>query len=280
MPQALSHAMPPTPPPTSEAEVARVAIVASDANDSATMMHLVEALGHTAVAVTDASEWLQSDSPLGRGPGAVAPLAVIVCHRRGHGALQPLVLSASGAGARVLAFTDGAGDESLVVAALEAGARQVFPLDESERVLAARLGAALRPLATQGVALLSVDPFEFDLARRNARLDGTELDLSPREFDLAYYLFDHRNRLITNAELLTSVWSLPQGIDSRRIDTAVCRVRRKMRLGADSGWVLRRFRREGYGLYRDSRDGARAMPEALPAGAERRGNDAPGDEEE
>ena len=53
---------------------------------------------------------------------------------------------------------------------------------------------------------------------------------------------------MATSELLTSIWSLPASMDTRRIDTAACRVRKKLRLNASDGWELNRIRRVGYRL--------------------------------
>ena len=247
------------PSPPADAPAGRVRVIAPDPGDREALGPL---LGRAGLEVG------YGDSVGPHRPDDPDLLAVVVWHRAGGQALVDLVRACTAYGTRVLAFTDSHA-EAVIVAALDAGARQVFRADEPERVLLARLGAALRQPVSRSPETLSIAPFAFDLARRQVRLREATLDLSPREFDLAYYLFEHRCRVVTNAELLTSVWSLPQSIDSRRIDTAVCRVRRKMHLGSDSGWVLRRFRREGYGLYPDSRDVAR--PGDAAGGAERRG---------
>lgn len=276
----MTHALTQMPPPSADpahVSAGSVSIVATDASDRALMVRVVESLGHAADAAAALPEAGEDDGIAGPVEDG-APVAFVVCHRRGDESLDALIRAAAGSGGRILAFTD-SDEEGVVVSALEAGARQVFALGESERVVRARLAAALRRPIAEGTSLLEIEPFGFDLARRAVLLHGDSLELSPREFDLAYYLFDHRGRVVTNAELLTSVWSLPQSIDSRRIDTAVCRVRRKMRLGVDSGWVLRRFRREGYGLYRDSRDGKREAATALPVVEDRRGRAVPEDDD-
>ena len=259
----MTSALPLSSPEQSATSAGRVRAVALESEDRATLARL---FGRAGVEV----EYVDSVGP--HGPADESVLAIAVWHRPGGETLAELVRAAAAAGARTLAFT-AANDEATIVAALEAGARQVFRTDESERVTLARIEAALRRPVSDQSPVLRVAPFTFDLARRLVLLDGEPLDLSPKEFNLAYYLFGHRGRVVTNAELLTSVWSLPHGIDSRRIDTAVCRVRRKMHLGSDSGWVLRRFRREGYGLYQDSRDVSRVGGAVEPWGEERRGAD-------
>jgi len=96
---------------------------------------------------------------------------------------------------------------------------------------------------------VEVEPFRFDLERRNIYLNNKLVNLSPKEYEFAYYLFVNRHRVVVNAELMMSVWSLPANMDARRIDTAACRVRKKLQLTENSsGWCLRRIRRVGYEL--------------------------------
>lgn len=178
--------------------------------------------------------------------------AIVLCHRDERDDSPVPRLPGRLRGLRMIVLSDRR-EEMFVVETLISGAHHVFDFNDPDTVLAARLDAGLRRHAETRDAALSIAPFRFDLTRHRAMLDSRPLDLSPREFDFAYYMFAHRGRLVTNGELLTSVWSLPQNIDTRRIDTAACRIRKKMQLDERTGWVLRRFRREGYGLYGDSR---------------------------
>ena len=178
--------------------------------------------------------------------------AVLLCHRASCSPLPVPRLPGRLRGLRMIVISDRR-DEPHLVEILSSGAHHVFDFNDADPVLGARLGAGLRRHSETRDAALSIAPFRFDLARHRVLLNARALDLSPREFDFAYYMFAHRGRLVSNAELLTSVWSLPQNIDTRRIDTAACRIRKKMELDERTGWVLRRFRREGYGLYGDTR---------------------------
>jgi len=97
---------------------------------------------------------------------------------------------------------------------------------------------------------MEVDPFTFDLEKRQVWLNKELVNLSPKEYEFANYLFSNRDRVVVNSELMTSVWSLPPAMDARRIDTAACRVRKKMQLDERTGWSLKRLRRVGYELRR------------------------------
>ena len=174
------------------------------------------------------------------------PHATIVCHRATTGAPRPTLPAVDGAG-RLVVLSDCTAEQA-VVEALEAGAHYYFDIAEPRPVLQARLSAALRSHARQFRRDLIVPPFRFELVERRAWCEGRLVDLSPKEFDLAFYLFSNRERAVGNRELMTAVWSLPRGMDGRRIDTAAYRVRKKLGLEGADGWRLKRLRRKGYRL--------------------------------
>lgn len=228
----------------------KVAVVACEDCDKQLMTQLLKKAGYKA-GIYDSVDSVTSTQ--------AEHSAMIFCHRdgsstTGNGVVSnfdlPSVLglpSVKGA-QRVVVFSDCKAEQT-VVNALEQGAHHFFDLAESPIVMQARLEAALRQHSLQANRILDVAPFKFNLERRNVYKDGKLINLSPKEYEFAYYLFANRHRVVINAELMTSVWSLPSSMDARRIDTAACRVRKKMQLAdASSGWCLRRIRRVGYEL--------------------------------
>lgn len=189
-------------------------------------------------------------------PGSGFPLATLVCHRASEVEPYPRLPGLEVRG-RIVVFSD-CMSEPVVVATLEAGAHHYFDITEPRPLLKARLAAALRSHARQLRCEVVVTPFHFDPRKRRVRHDGRAVALSPKEFDLAFYLFSHRGRVVGNQELMTAVWSLPRTMDSRRIDTAACRIRKKMGLDGRAGWRLRRLRGEGYLLVEPA---ARPLPD-------------------
>lgn len=138
--------------------------------------------------------------------------------------------------------------EETTVKFLQKGARHCIRVNEPDCILRARLEAALRVHPGTAQRSFSVGDIHFDIQKRRALRAGVEIDLSPKEFEFARYLFSNPDKIVGSAELMTSVWSLPVTMDSRRIDTAACRVRKKLRLSGDDGWKLKRIRRVGYHL--------------------------------
>ena len=140
-------------------------------------------------------------------------------------------------------------DENSIVDCLNSGAHHFINLTDPKRVFIARLTAALRSHPLIEHQVLKVHPYTFILSNRTVLLGESKIELTPREFELAHYLFANQDRIISDSELLTGVWTLPSSMDTRRIDTAICRIRSKLGLQLESSsWSLIRLRRRGYRL--------------------------------
>lgn len=172
---------------------------------------------------------------------------VIVCHRKSVENPTPRIPTQYQP-LRMIVVSDCTNEEH-IVSMLQSGAHHYINWQDSEYVMTARLAAALRWHTRSENRVLDVNPFKFQVVNRSVFRNERRIDLSPREFELAYYLFTNRDRVILDSELLTSVWTLPSSMDTRRIDTAICRIRHKLGLQlASSQWSLVRLRRQGYRL--------------------------------
>jgi DNA-binding response OmpR family regulator len=70
--------------------------------------------------------------------------------------------------------------------------------------------------------------FIFDPPARQAWFAGQLLDLRLREYDLLYFLAQHRGQVVSRATLLDQVWGCDQFIDDRTVDVHVHRLRQKL----------------------------------------------------
>lgn len=144
--------------------------------------------------------------------------------------------------------------EPEIVDSLMGGATHYFDISEPDSLLNARIQAALRVHVTKQVANIVAPPFRFDVKRRLVYLHDELIALTPMEYQFAEYVFSRPDKVIPKSELMLSVWSLPTKLDARRIDTAACRVRKKMNLVFDkTGWELINARRVGYRLVANSK---------------------------
>lgn len=214
-----------------------IAVLAAKKEDGQLIRDVLSEVGYKVGTYDCANEFEQSASSAG---------AMVVCHRRTLKSPTPGIPQAK-RNQRVVVFSD-CNSEQNVINTLEAGAHHYFDIAESKTVIEARLIAALRQHSKPQKRSVNIDPFRFDLEKRQVWLKGKVVDLSPKEYEFANYLFSNLGRVVVNSELMTSVWSLPASMDARRIDTAACRVRKKMQLDERTGWSLKRLRRVGYEL--------------------------------
>jgi DNA-binding response OmpR family regulator len=118
------------------------------------------------------------------------------------------------------------------VLGLEAGADDYVTKPFSPRELTLRVQAVLRRADAAGAGIgmppapIRAGRFEVDVAARRAWLDGRELALTVREFDLLAFFISHPGRAFTRAELLEQVWGWSFG-DLSTITVCVRRIRQK-----------------------------------------------------
>lgn len=129
------------------------------------------------------------------------------------------------------------------IAGLDCGADDYVVKPVHLEELAARLRALLRRADGSAEPLITLGPLVINPAARVATLDGTPLELSPREFALLRVLAAHPGRAYSRAQLEDAVYGWGEEVASNAIEVHVHHLRRK--LGAD--WI-RTLRGIGYAL--------------------------------
>jgi DNA-binding response OmpR family regulator len=121
-------------------------------------------------------------------------------------------------------------DESDKVLGLDSGADDYLTKPFGVRELGARVRALLRRRTPAGApaAAIEADALTLDPARRQARMNGREVDLTAHEFELLYVLASHRGIVFSRDALLQRVWGSDTYVTGRSVDTLVKRVRRKI----------------------------------------------------
>ncbi len=138
------------------------------------------------------------------------------------------------------------------VVGLELGADDYVVKPFSVRELMARVKNVLRRTNTQLAApdsnIIQVDALTVDLARREARWDDTDLELTTLEFDLLYTLAQHASQVLSREQLLEKVWGYDYYGDLRAVDAAIKRLRAKLRQVAPEAEIIVTVRSVGYKL--------------------------------
>jgi DNA-binding response OmpR family regulator len=123
------------------------------------------------------------------------------------------------------------GEERTVVALLNAGADDYVVKPFSTEQLIARISAILRRTgggSDEDAIVVAVGGLRIDLAARTAQLDGHELELNRREFDLLAYLAARAGRVVTRQQIVRAVWRQNSMDHDQTIDVHVSWLRRKL----------------------------------------------------
>ncbi len=120
-------------------------------------------------------------------------------------------------------------DDRDVVRTLDSGADDYLIKPFSVEQLEARVRAVLRRVGGEGRAgPMIVGDLSVDAAAREARLDGTRLELSPKEFDLLRFLAERTGEVVSKRELLAEVWRQPYGGSEKTVDVHLSWLRKKL----------------------------------------------------
>ncbi len=222
--------------------MARVLIVDDDPDLLAVCRVGLLALGH-AVHTAETGDDGLAETALSRPDVIVLDLGlpdvdgVDVCKRIRNWSQTPIiVLSADST-------------EDRKVEALDAGADDYITKPFGMRELNARLRVALRHTSAgseQSPTELQAGPLHLDLVHYQATLDGTNVDLTPREFDFLAYLARHAGKVCTRRMILQNVWGPEYGNEVNYLKVYAYRIRRK--LGDEDGRFLQSDPSVGYRL--------------------------------
>ena len=109
----------------------------------------------------------------------------------------------------------------------------------SPRKLMMRVAAVLKRTGSIGKAEKEVyehDGLRVDFTGRQVVLDGEALSLSPKEYDLLFYLVRNRGVALSRERLISQVWGMDFYGDDRTLDTHIKLLRK--RLGRLSGRIV------------------------------------------
>ena len=121
----------------------------------------------------------------------------------------------------------------------------------SPRELMMRVGAILKRSGTAAEPVkevVTIGGLTVDFTARMVTLNGESLDLSPKEYDLLFYMVRNRGIALTREKLISEVWGYDFFGDDRTLDTHIKLLRRRLGDMADHITTLRgvgyRFEKE------------------------------------
>src|SRR4051794_14204501 len=120
-------------------------------------------------------------------------------------------------------------EESDLLIGLDAGADDYIGKPFSPKELVARMKAVLRRTEHErNEQLLTLADVVIDRAGREVKVDGTPVELRPKEFDLLTYLIANRGAVYSRETLLERVWGYDYAGGTRTVDVHVAQLRRKL----------------------------------------------------
>jgi DNA-binding response OmpR family regulator len=139
----------------------------------------------------------------------------------------------------MLTALSGSRDE---VRALEKGGDDYLSKPYDNSVLAARLEALIRR-AERVPEVITKGALRLETYSRQALLNGENLNLTTKEFDIVLLLAQNEDCLMSTESIYERVWGQPLGEDNNAIRTVLSRLRTKIE---DSGYVIEPIRGKGY----------------------------------
>ena len=101
----------------------------------------------------------------------------------------------------------------------------------SPKELMARVNAVLNRRDSSDKKISTVQKFdglEVNMAARTISVDGKRVDLTPKEYDLLFYMIQHKNIALSRDRLLSDIWGYDFFGDDRTIDTHVKNLRNSL----------------------------------------------------
>jgi len=98
----------------------------------------------------------------------------------------------------------------------------------SPKILVARVEALLRRTSAGQSDVLEVSGIQVNKAAHTVKIDGQQLDLSYKEFELLTYFVENQGLALSRETILNNVWNYNYYGDARTIDTHVKKLRGKM----------------------------------------------------
>jgi len=140
-------------------------------------------------------------------------------------------------------------EEDDVVQALQGGADDYM----SKPVKRAEMLARIESISRRSQQVPDNDELEFapytlQRSAKVVKLNDEVIDITRKEFELTLFLFRNVGRVLSRGYILETVWGRSAEVNTRTVDTHISRLRRKLSIGAETGWKLTSIYQHGYRL--------------------------------
>ena len=219
----------------------KVLVVEDEASLRDGIVDLLTADGHTVVAAGDGVTGLEAGL---RDPFELVVLDLMLPRMDGMEVCRRL--RAARPGTPILMLT-ARGSEDDKVRGLVEGADDYVTKPFSARELLARVRVlGRRAPAGESLDELVIDGIRLDLARMVVERAGVQTALTPREVGIVRWLYRHKERVVTRAELLEQVFGQRGDLQTRAVDMAIAVLRKKLEIDPARPTVIVSVKGAGY----------------------------------
>ena len=120
------------------------------------------------------------------------------------------------------------GEEQDELFGFELGVDEYISKPFSPKILVARIEAILKRINGDKQKIREYDGIVIDDIGRTVTVDGKEIELSLREYELLKYLLDNEKVALSRDKILNNVWNYDYYGDSRTIDSHIKKIRHKL----------------------------------------------------
>ena len=120
------------------------------------------------------------------------------------------------------------GEEQDELFGFELGVDEYISKPFSPKILVARVEAILRRTNPEEKKVKDYGGIEIDTEGRTVKVDGKEIEMSLREYELLKYLVDNEKIALSRDKILNNVWNYDYYGDSRTIDSHIKKIRHKL----------------------------------------------------
>ena len=135
------------------------------------------------------------------------------------------------------------GEEQDELFGFELGVDEYISKPFSPKILVARVEAILKRTGAEKNEIKDCGGIEIDKDGRTVSVDGKQIELSLREYELLVYLVENKNIALSRDKILNNVWNYDYYGDSRTIDSHVKKIRHKL---GKKGKYIKTIRGVGY----------------------------------
>lgn len=119
-------------------------------------------------------------------------------------------------------------EESDELKGFDYGADEYISKPFSPKILVARVEALLRRTGVKKEEVLEVGGIRMDESAHRVTVDGKEIELSFKEYELLQYFIENKGIALSREKILNNVWNYDYFGDARTIDTHVKKLRAKL----------------------------------------------------